>query len=139
MPVCVTLDLHANVTEQMAANASALIAYRTYPHVDMYERGIQAAELLQRAMEGEAHPVCLVRHRPQIDGADHGRSQSGPMAELLRRAARYEQEPGVLVVSIQAGFPWADITDTGPSIAVTHNGAEARAVDIAESMSYNFV
>lgn len=134
MPVCVTLDLHANVTERMAANASALIAYRTYPHVDMYERGIQAAELLQRAMEGEARPVCLVRHRPQIDGADHGRSQSGPMAELLRRAARYEQEPGVLVVSIQAGFPWADITDTGPSIAVTHDGAEARAVEIAESM-----
>ena len=134
MPLCVTLDLHANVTEQMAANASALIAYRTYPHVDMYERGIQAAELLQRAMEGETRPVCLVRHRPQIDGADHGRSQSGPMAELLRRATRHEQEPGILVVSIQAGFPWADITDTGPSVAVTHDGAEARAVDIAESM-----
>jgi microcystin degradation protein MlrC len=134
MPVCGTLDLHANVTERMAVNASALIAYRTYPHVDMYERGIQAAELLQRAMDGEMRPVCLVRHRPQIDGADHGRSQSGPMAELLRRAARHEEEPGILVVSIQAGFPWADTRDTGPSIAVTHDGAGARAVDIAESM-----
>jgi microcystin degradation protein MlrC len=134
MPICVTLDLHANVTERMANNASTLIAYRTYPHVDMYERGMQAAELLQRAMDGEIRPVCLTRHRPQIDGADHGRSQSGPMAELLRRAARYEQEPGILVVSIQAGFPWADIRDTGPSIAVTHDGAEARATEIAESM-----
>ena len=93
MPVCVTLDLHANVTERMAVNANALIAYRTYPHVDMYERGIQAAELLQRAMQRETHPVCLVRHRPQIDGADHGRSQSGPMAELLRRARLAPVQP----------------------------------------------
>lgn len=134
VPVCVTLDLHANVTERMASNANALIAYRTYPHVDMYERGIEAAKLLQRAMVGEVKPACLVRHRPQIDGADHGRSQTGPMVELLRRAERYEQESSILVVSIQAGFPWADIRDTGPSVAVTHDGAEARADEIAENL-----
>src|SRR4029077_17652607 len=34
-PIVVTLDLHANVTPRMADNASALIAFRTYPHVDM--------------------------------------------------------------------------------------------------------
>src|SRR6201987_2809468 len=38
VPVVVTLDLHANVTQRMADNASALIAYRTYPHIDQYER-----------------------------------------------------------------------------------------------------
>ncbi len=46
VPIVVTLDLHANVTQQMAENANALIAFRTYPHVDMYERALQGAELL---------------------------------------------------------------------------------------------
>lgn len=54
MPVVVTLDLHANVTRRMADNANALIAYRTYPHIDQYERARQGAELLQRAMQGRS-------------------------------------------------------------------------------------
>src|SRR6266566_1459472 len=53
VPIVVTLDLHANVTQAMADNASALIAFRTYPHIDMYERAWQGAELLERAMQGE--------------------------------------------------------------------------------------
>jgi microcystin degradation protein MlrC len=44
-PIIVTLDLHANVTRNMADNANALIAFRTYPHIDMHERPWQAAEL----------------------------------------------------------------------------------------------
>src|SRR5262245_62835484 len=34
VPVVVVLDLHATVTQKMADNASALISYRTYPHID---------------------------------------------------------------------------------------------------------
>jgi microcystin degradation protein MlrC len=36
VPVAITLDLHANVTDKMAAHANAIIAYRTYPHIDQY-------------------------------------------------------------------------------------------------------
>nr|WP_281288619.1 M81 family metallopeptidase [Mesorhizobium intechi] len=42
-PIVATLDLHANVTAKMAANASALIAVRTYPHIDYYERAWQGS------------------------------------------------------------------------------------------------
>src|SRR6185503_7310131 len=35
LPLVVSLDLHANVTPEMVEHADALIAYRTYPHVDM--------------------------------------------------------------------------------------------------------
>ena len=42
VPIVVTLDLHANVTQLMADNASALIAFRTYPHIDQYERACRA-------------------------------------------------------------------------------------------------
>ena len=61
-----TLDLHANVTQLMADNANALIAYRTYPHIDYYERAWQGAELLQRAMEGEIQPKTVIARRPML-------------------------------------------------------------------------
>src|SRR5205085_11820847 len=86
VPVVVTLDLHANVTQQMADNASALIAFRTYPHVDQYERAWQGADLLERAMKGEIKPKTVVARRPTIYGLNHGRTQRGPMVEALARA-----------------------------------------------------
>ena len=48
VPILATLDLHANATERMAGNANALVSYRTYPHIDGYERSLQAAALVQR-------------------------------------------------------------------------------------------
>ena len=47
-PLVASLDLHANVTERMLAQADALVSYRTYPHVDMAATGALAAVLLQR-------------------------------------------------------------------------------------------
>ena len=40
VPIVCSLDLHANVTELMLQQSDALVAYRTYPHVDMYETGV---------------------------------------------------------------------------------------------------
>src|SRR5579863_8549765 len=100
VPVVVTLDLHANVTQRMADNANALIAFRTYPHIDMYERAWQGAELLERAMRGEIRPKTVIARRPTMLGLDHGRTQKGPMTELLARADALEQQGEALVVSI---------------------------------------
>jgi microcystin degradation protein MlrC len=133
VPIVITLDLHANVTRRMAENANALIAFRTYPHVDMYERAWQGAELLERAMRGEIRPVTVIARRPMIYGLDRGRHESPPMAELLARAAAIEERGEALAVSICAGFSRADIRDVGPSVTVTTDGADPRAQAIAES------
>ena len=135
VPIVVTLDLHANVTDRMAALANALIAYRSYPHVDMYERGQQAADLLARAMTGKIRPRCVVARRPTLDGVDHGRTtKPGPMLDALKLAQSYDGESGLLAVSIQAGFPWADILEAGPSVAVTGDGESNRFRSIADAI-----
>jgi microcystin degradation protein MlrC len=132
-PIVVTLDLHANVTAKMAANASALIAFRTYPHVDMYERARQGTELLERAMRGEIRPVTVIARRPMIYGLDRGRHKSPPMAELLARADRIEHSGEAMAVSVCAGFSRANIHDVGPSVTVTTDGGSAHGQAIAES------
>ena len=104
MPIVVTLDLHANVTQTMADNASALIAFRTYPHIDMYERAWQGAELLERAMNGEVRPRTVIARRPMIYGLDWGRTQKGPMAELIARGEALEGVRRGARVSVCAGF-----------------------------------
>ena len=136
VPIVATLDLHANATVKMARNANALVSYRTYPHIDGYERAVQAAALMQEAMDGKKTPRCLLVQPAMLEGADHGRTtQPGLMRELLASADKYETEPGINVVSIQAGFTWADIPYTGPSVAVSYEpAAEARARAIAAAL-----
>ena len=132
VPIIVTLDLHGNITEEMARNANALIAVRTYPHIDYYERAWQGAELLQRAMEGKIHPRTVIARRPMLRGLDGGRTQGGPMRELIDRGEALERAGKALVVSVCAGFTAADIRDVGPSVTVTTDGADPAAQKIAE-------
>jgi microcystin degradation protein MlrC len=136
-PIVVTLDLHANVTQAMADNASALIAFRTYPHVDMYERAWQGAELLERAMAGEVRPRTVIARRPMIYGLDRGRHQKGPMAELIVRGEAIEAAGEALAVSVCAGFSRSNIRDVGPSVTVTvdmarGDDARPRGLRVAE-------
>jgi microcystin degradation protein MlrC len=136
VPLVAVLDLHATVTQRMADNSNALISYRTYPHIDQYERTWQAAKLLQRAMTGEVTPKVALARRPILYALDGGRTTSPPMMELLRRGDQIEAAGQALVVSVQAGFSSADVHDIGPSIAVTGNDLPSAQAIAEELMDY---
>src|SRR3989442_6571346 len=56
VPVVASLDLHANVTRAMIDGCDGLVAYRTYPHVDMAVAGMRAARLLDRTLSAGHAP-----------------------------------------------------------------------------------
>jgi len=132
VPVAVTLDLHANVTDRMTALSDVMIAYRTYPHIDQYEIATQAAGLIKRTLAGEIKPANHVIRRQMLEGVDNGRTTSpGPMTEVLESADRLLVEAGVLATSVCAGFAKADTHDTGPSAIVVGHGASPRFAGMA--------
>jgi microcystin degradation protein MlrC len=131
LPIGAVLDLHGNITDRMAEHASLLVSYRTYPHIDMAERGREAADIIARAISGEVRPQTVVARGPVIDACNDGRTQGGPMVPLLARARAFEKEAGVLSVSVNAGFPDSDIPEAGPSVTVTGDGASPRWREIA--------
>ncbi|MBM0206333.1 M81 family metallopeptidase [Micromonospora sp. STR1s_5] len=106
VPVMAVLDLHATVTDLMARSANALIAYRTYPHVDQYERSWQAARLLKRAMAGEIRPVVgfgeaadplCARWRPHDIRADDRASAAWRSTRSERSSASGQHPGGILI------------------------------------------
>jgi len=128
VPIAATLDLHANVSDRMAANANILISYRTNPHVDQRETAHRAARLLARAMDSRVLPISVVERAPTLVGFDRGRTHTGhgPMIDALAEADRLERdEPGVLAVSVNGGYSHADMLDAGPSVIVTGEGDAA--------------
>lgn len=134
VPVVVTLDLHANVTERMAAEADALVSYATFPHVDMRETGAKAAGILARTFALGRRPHVVLARRPMLTAAEGGRTDTGPMVVLLQQARSLETRDGVLDVSVNAGFALADTPETGPTATVTTFGDPAEARDIAEAL-----
>ena len=137
-PVVVTIDLHANVTARMAAYADAIIGFEEYPHVDAFERGVQAARLIHAAAAGTMRPRLAYVQLPLITMPPRQCTLIPPACALLRRAQAMEQEPAVLDATIAYGFPFADIRDAGSSVLVTADDsaelAAQRAGDLARAV-----
>jgi microcystin degradation protein MlrC len=135
VPLVVTLDFHGNVSPELAETATALVGYQTYPHVDQRERGLAAAGLLIRAVKGEVRPTCYVAKPPMLLNLLGQDTSREPMAGLMRQARAAESRPGVLAVSLMAGFPYADVPDMGASVIAVTDGDPASARAVADELA----
>ncbi|GAB2601205.1 M81 family metallopeptidase [Pseudactinotalea suaedae] len=125
VPIAVTIDLHANVSDAMASGVQALVAYDTYPHIDMYERGQEAADLLLGVLRTGQPRSIVHRKLPFMTAPGMQATDGDPMRDLISLAHRIERE-GELQVSLAPGFSYADVDATGFSVIVS--GADQAAV-----------
>lgn len=126
IPIAVTLDLHAMVSEDMVRDAQIFVSYKTYPHVDMREGGVHAARILDRAMKGEIAPRTVRAHVPMLDEANSGRTDIPETLALYDRAREAEAE-GLLAVSVNSGFTGADVSCVGPTVLATYDSHDPQA------------
>jgi len=140
VPVIVVLDLRATITPRMVAQVQSVVAYRTYPHVDLAARVAQAAALLDDAMAGRVQPLAVLDRAPLLNGCDGGRTTDAalPMRRLLARADALEAEGEALVVSVQAGFSSIDSPDIGPSVVVTTDKTQDPEAQTARRIAREF-
>ncbi|AOK32409.1 MULTISPECIES: M81 family metallopeptidase [Burkholderia] len=113
--IVASLDLHANVTEQMFHHADALVPFRTYPHVDMAETGARAARVLLRIGSGGRREHRVFRRMPFLIPIEAMATSQAPASHLYALVARLEREYEV-DLSVTLGFPSADICECGPAI-----------------------
>ena len=125
LPIVVTLDQHANVSEQMVAESTALVIYKTTPHIDQRQRGLQAAELMMRILADEVTPTQALAKPPMILNILYHNTNVPPMEPILTAAKQLETRPDVLVASVAAGYPYADVHEVGPAfVVVTDDNAQ---------------
>lgn len=127
VPVVASLDLHANMTRQMFAATDALIAYRTYPHIDMAETGARTAHHLLARFEGMPRPALSVRRLPFLIGLSAQCTMLEPTRSIYEALAKLESAT-VPSVSFTPGFPAADFPECGPVVwAYGRDASHARA------------
>lgn len=130
--VVVTLDLHANVSERMVEAADVVIGYQTNPHVDMLERGEEAAHAIRAMLAGMRPRGTLVR-LPFTPPSVTLLTAAGPYGELIDYGQRRKREHGgaILNVSIFGGFVFGDTPKNGVAVVVTGRTDEAPARSLA--------
>ena len=122
VPIVASLDLHANVTRAMIDVADGLVAYRSYPHVDMAETGARAARLLDATLKLGRPMLKASRTLDYLTSIPSQCTLIEPCKGLYQSLARIEQQLD-LWLSFTPGFPMADIAECG--MAVFGYGADA--------------
>jgi microcystin degradation protein MlrC len=129
IPVVVTLDLHANISEQMVESVNAIIGYQTNPHVDMAARGRDAADALQEMLNG-LRPVATMVRLPVTPPTVTLLTEKGPYADLINYG-QSRMTDDILNVSIFGGFVYADTPKNGLTVIVTARSDKEIATDLA--------
>ncbi len=135
VPIVATFDLHANISERMVAALDVFIGYRTNPHLDMRERGAEAAGALREMLGGVRPKRALVR-LPIVPPTVTMLTAAGPYAEMIDYGqTRQAADTEIMNVSVMGGFAFADTAKNGLAVVVTaRRSAEAArqlALDIA--------
>lgn len=133
LPIAVSLDMHANVTEAMVSQATVICGYHTYPHVDMDGTAARAAEILFDAIAGKVRPVMAWGHAPMLPHVMRQGTDDQPNQALQARAMALEAD-GTLAVSLFTGFPHADIHDAGLSVVTVTDADATRAAAIRDEL-----
>ena len=135
VPIVATGDPHANLSPRMAAAVDAIISYRTNPHVDQRERGLEAARLLVDRLHGRVTPHLAAVFPPLGISIDKQCTDEAPLASLMERIDAVRQRPGILTASLWLGFPYADVPEMGAAVTVVSDGDAAAAQREADGIA----
>ena len=134
-PVVTTLDIHANVSAKMAENATALIIYRSNPHLDQRARGVEAAELVYRTVKGEVSPVQVLETPPVVLNITKQYTGEEPASSLIRDLEEVLERPKILSASVAEGYPYSDVEEMGMAFLAVADGDPAVARRAARWMA----
>src|SRR3982075_2813048 len=133
LPLVVSLDLHANVTPEMVEHADALIAYRTYPHIDMADTGRAAAKHLALLLRTKQRFAKAFRQLPFLIPISWQCTNDQPTKSIYQKLAALETD-AVPLPAYAPGFPAVDFIHCGASVFAygrTQADADAAADSIA--------
>lgn len=142
IPMVATYDFHAIMSDK-ELELIVPFPYNTNPHIDGYERGIEAAECLCGMLSSSIQPVTR-RVFVSILGPNIGQSTWAHdpheqerllLYQLNQKRAELEKIPQVINITILGGYGYADSPDAGMSVLATTHGAPELANQLAMQLA----
>ena len=132
VPVAMTLDLHANVSQLMADMTDALVIYKTNPHTDAVPRAHDACDLILRMITENWRPAKWLEQPPMVVGIFQHDTRVMPMKAVIDDLESVLRWPGVVGGSIGQGYPWSDVQENGLACYALHEDSVEQAKKAAQ-------
>ena len=136
VPVAITLDPHANLTQQMVTECDSVSPYRTYPHVDMKATGQRATRQLLRRIEAGRPYAKAFRQLDYWIPLPSQCTLMEPMQGVYAERAAIEARHGLTELAFCFGFPYADFADCGAALVAYAETQEAADAAADEFLAY---
>jgi microcystin degradation protein MlrC len=121
------LDLHCHLTDTMLEHATAIVAYKEYPHDDIEAMAEDLYRLCVDAALGRTRPVMRMYDCRMVGIWPTTRE---PIRSFVARMRSLERD-GILSISFGHGFPWGDVASVGAKMLVIADGDPDRAAACA--------
>lgn len=132
----VELDLHAHLDQALLDAADLIVMFKAYPHTDYNARAQDLFNLTVRLLAGEIRPeMCLFECRTM---GLFPTTPDGPMKALLAEIVARERRDGILSLSLNHGFPWADVPIAGAKMLTIADGDRGLAETVAREFGHRF-
>ena len=137
IPLVMTLDLHANISDDLCNSANFICGYRTNPHVDMAERGRETAFALRCILAGQVEPKIAHVKLPLAPSSIALLTASGPYGQVIDFGQRRQAElaGAIMNVSVFGNFIFSDVPENGVSVVVTATEDYQKAHHLANEIA----
>ena len=138
LPIVCGLDMHATVTQKMLQLATAMVGYKTAPHLDAWETGQHAARMAWEILFEQADLRMAAVKIPALIAGEKSETDHPPMKDLIAELHSLEADESIAAASYLLGFPWADAQENGVTALVVSKNEHSQAQEAAQMLADRF-
>lgn len=135
--IALSMDAHANITDELGEYANIDCAFKTVPHTDQADSQFRAANALVKALKSGIKPYLYVQRVPFLLKNDTLLTGEEPLKSLIEETKRLEEQEDVFSANLFLGHCWIDAPNTSASTVVcatSKEKAEKIAKDLANKL-----
>ncbi len=145
--IALSLDAHANITDELTSYADIISGFKTVPHTDQVECQKRSAKALCYCLKNKIKPYAYMQRVPFLLKNDTLQTAYEPLKSLIEETISLESQDDVFTANLFLGHCWIDAPNTSASTlvcATTKQRAESIAKDLADKLwqtrnSYKFL
>ena len=117
--IAFTMDLHANITNELGQYVDIICGYKTAPHTDQPESQVRAATALTYCLQNGIKPHTYVQKIPMLVKGDTMLTRQEPLRSLEAETVLLEEREDIFGANLFFGHCWIDAPNTSASAVVS--------------------
>ena len=132
--IALSLDAHANITDELCDYANIISGFKTVPHIDQAETQMRSASALVYCLKNNIKPYAQMVRVPFLLKNDTLQTAYEPLKSLIEETVALEKTEEIFTANLFLGHCWIDAPNTSAATVVCAT-SEKKAKEIARDLA----